>query len=1048
MARKKINLSDDEIRDIIAPELDRAKEWSIQLAGERKKCRELYDMAPLGNEVEGFSSSVASTVFEVVEWLKPGFSDIFTHSDFFTVKMQNQEQGERVKSIVRHQLFTQQNGPRIIREYIDSALKYHVSVLKTCYVEEFDDVEEEYDGISMEEADYLQQQGVQLVKYDEVQGVDAMGQPMSWLENVKAIRREIKFKGPKVMPIPVWEFFITPGEKDIDSARLVAHVVPKRLHDIKAGENSGIYKKGSFAKLKAHAAENMEEPVYRDERMEQYEQDGLSIDENTGAMDQHEAAIAARRIDVWEIYTSLDIDNDGLLEPVIVRMADGIILNVEENPYKRPPFRAGRMLEVAHRFEGKALPLVLESDQKELTNLSRLFVDAAAEAAYPTAISGDSEFIRQWMDRSIGDGLFVQGDPNAKVAFPRAPGPDQNVIKAIEMREGIVERKSGVSRYNQGVDANSLNKMLCIHTPVPLADGDYIPLGQVEDGDRIIGADGFPVTVVKAHEIHDPERAYRIVFASGEEIIAGGEHLWTVQTQSDKFQGKSRTIDTDTLYLRKNKFAENIYIPRVQRPEIENPETPPIDPYILGVWLGDGHSWSPRVTTMDEHVVNRLKKWAADNGCEVSPSKNQNAGKATTYYIKGRGFYSKMRALNLIRRGREDDYSVIGKHIPEVYFHASYADRLELLRGLMDTDGCHHSGALCVFSQKDGRLLGDVTRLIESLGGWWNESTVDAGALAKGGQRYVNITFHIFDNPFSLPAKADKWRAPMRNTTTQPIITVEPVDIRPMRCLTVDAPDGLFCVGRKFTVTHNTATGISIISSAGQQRQKSSARILGEALADVIRDMIEINRMWPPYIEDADLQPEDGLFAQQLSIEIEVGVGPQDRMAQSQFLAQHQQWLTGFAIPAGGATVEHAIKTQAKIGKLQGVPFDGLMMSKEEVAQAQGMQQQMAQLQQQMEQMGQQIEQAGQFIQKLQQENQSLQQKAAANGPERKMAELQADMQVERAKIEKDIQVAREKLAADMQMEREKLAADILLARERMMMDAQARMTQPVTEEQ
>ena len=693
MARKKINLSDDEIRDIITPELDRAKEWSIQLAGERKKCRELYDMAPLGNEVEGFSSSVASTVFEVVEWLKPGFSDIFTHSDFFTVKMQNQEQGERVKSIVRHQLFTQQNGPRIIREYLDSALKYHVSVLKTCYVEEFDDVEEEYERLSIEEAQMLEQQGVQITKYDEVSGVDPMTmQPIAWLENVKAIRREIKFKGPKVMPIPVWEFFITPGEKDIDSARLVAHVVPKRLHDIKAGENSGIYKKGSYKKLKDHAAENMEEPVYRDERMEQYEQDGLSIDENTGAMDQHEAAIAARRIDVWEIYTSLDIDNDGLLEPVIVRMADGIILNVEENPYKRPPFRAGRMLEVAHRFEGKALPLVLESDQKELTNLSRLFVDAAAEAAYPTAISGDPEFVRQWADRSIGDALYVQGDPNSKVAFPRAPGPDQNVIKAIEMREGIVERKSGVSRYNQGVDANSLNK---------------------------------------------------------------------------------------------------------------------------------------------------------------------------------------------------------------------------------------------------------------------------------------------------------------------------------------------------------TATGISIISSAGQQRQKSSARILGEALADVIRDMIEINRMWPPYIEDADLQPEEGLFAQQLSIEIEVGVGPQDRMAQSHFLAQHQQWLTAYAIPSGVAKPEHSVKTQAKIGKLQGVPFDGLMMSEDEVAQAQGMQQQMAQLQQQMQQMGQQIEQAGQFIQKLQQENQSLQQKAQANGPEQKMAELQADMQVERAKIEKDLQVAREKLAADMQMEREKLAADILLARERMMMDAQ-----------
>ena len=54
----KINISDDDIKAIIEPELDRAKEWHRQLADERKKCRELYDMAPLGNEVEGFSQSV------------------------------------------------------------------------------------------------------------------------------------------------------------------------------------------------------------------------------------------------------------------------------------------------------------------------------------------------------------------------------------------------------------------------------------------------------------------------------------------------------------------------------------------------------------------------------------------------------------------------------------------------------------------------------------------------------------------------------------------------------------------------------------------------------------------------------------------------------------------------------------------------------------------------------------------------------------------------------------------------------------------------------
>ena len=189
---KKINISDDDIRAIVQPELDRAKDWHDQLADERKKCRELYDMAPLGNEVEGFSQSVASTVFEAVEWLKPGFADIFTHPDFFTVKMREAERGERIKEIVRYQLFDLQDGPKIIREYLDSALKYHNGIFKVCYAEESDEIEEEYERLTIEEAAQLEQQGATFAKYDEVSGADPMTfQPVTWLENVKVVRKEI-----------------------------------------------------------------------------------------------------------------------------------------------------------------------------------------------------------------------------------------------------------------------------------------------------------------------------------------------------------------------------------------------------------------------------------------------------------------------------------------------------------------------------------------------------------------------------------------------------------------------------------------------------------------------------------------------------------------------------------------------------------------------------------------------------------------------------------------------------------------------------------------
>lgn len=685
---KKISISDDDIKAIITPELDRAKEWAEQLSDERKRCQELYDMAPLGNEMEGFSQAVASTVYEAVEWLKPGLSEIFTHPDFFTVKMQESERGDRIKDIVRHQLFTQQRGGKILRDYLDGALKFHFSALKVCYADEYDDEDVEFARVTLDEAAQLEQAGYVLSKYDEVQSVDpATMQPTVWLENVKGVHRAVKFRGPKVMAVPAWEFFISPGSRDIDTARIVAHRVPRMLHDIRAGENAGIYRKGSYKKLLDKTPKGEigdDRAIASNEHVTLYDGDHLSVTDfaDTAETSTHQSADAARRVFVWEVYTSLDIDADGLLEPVIVRMCEGEVLSVEENPYKRPPFRAGRVIEVAHRFEGKALPLVLESDQTELTNLTRLFTDSSAEAAYATAISSDQTFQKQWAERQIGDSLFVQGNPVDKVLFQRSPGPDQTVLQAIEMREGLVERKSGVSRYNQGIDANSLNK---------------------------------------------------------------------------------------------------------------------------------------------------------------------------------------------------------------------------------------------------------------------------------------------------------------------------------------------------------TATGISLISSAGQSRQKHIARILGETLADVLRDMVQINKMWSPYIESADLQPEQGLFDAPFNIEIEVGVGPQDRMAQSQYLLQHQQWLTGFAIPNGVAGPEHAVRTQSKIGKLQGVPFDDLMRAPDDIDSAQ-------KAQQQIQQMSQQLQALNEQLAKLTQDNQKLKVEAQGKDPALETAKVQSDIVLRQREV--DGKLALE--GAKLQLEREKLAVNTRLEVAKMRQDVAA----------
>lgn len=412
----------------------------------------------------------------------------------------------------------------------------------------------------------------------------------------------------------------------------------------------------------------------------------------------------------------------------------------------------------------------------------------------------------------------------------------------------IADEETGIPKYSQGdmSGGNFLNKMLDINTPVPMADGSWKLLADIVDGDKIIGRDGGITTVVKAHEIHYPERAYQIKFHSGEVIRAGGEHLWTVVKN-----GSEKIINTDKMFEEINSNKKILSIPRVARPKFGSNKRLPLDPYILGLWLGDGHSYGARITTQDEEVVESLREWCKVNGGEVVVDKTQNSGKATTYYIRGdkkdrRGkdgryaafsesLHGRLRLLGLCKRTDKIEEGV-GKHIPEEYLQASYEDRLALLRGLMDTDGCHHSYSLNIFIQKEGRLVEDVIRLITGLGGFPRVHKTNPGAWANPGVSYYQIHFSMADNPFKMKKKASKWKPMARKCNTQKIESIEMVDICKMRCLTVDAPDGLFCVGEKFTVTHNTATGISMIMGASNVNLKPFLRNLDES---VFEPMVE-----------------------------------------------------------------------------------------------------------------------------------------------------------------------------------------------------------------
>jgi hypothetical protein len=203
----------------------------------------------------------------------------------------------------------------------------------------------------------------------------------------------------------------------------------------------------------------------------------------------------------------------------------------------------------------------------------------------------------------------------------------------------------------------------------------------------------------------------------------------------------------------------------------------PIDPYVLGVWLGDGTSSS-----------------AATNDVPAL-SKIESAG---TWFARDHNS----------RNSRLRDLGLLGnKHIPRDYLEASVEQRTALLEGIMDTDGYVDVYSRCDVTTISRRLGDDYRELIASLG--YKPVVAKKPAKLYGnacGTRYeVQFTPHKF--VFRLPRKLARQKLTQRFHLGRAITAVEPCESVPVRCIQVGSPDGMFLVSRSFIPTHNSSLG-------------------------------------------------------------------------------------------------------------------------------------------------------------------------------------------------------------------------------------------------
>lgn len=328
------------------------------------------------------------------------------------------------------------------------------------------------------------------------------------------------------------------------------------------------------------------------------------------------------------------------------------------------------------------------------------------------------------------------------------------------------------------------------------------PISQVKLGDRIYGRDGRLTTVISRKDFND-QIQYKVTFKDGRSLTTGAGHLWTVfNTVSRKWETKElRSIMEDYLIeYSSGRIDHRYFIPYCEK--IEYPEKNlPIDPYFLGLWLGDGSKHRTSVTSVDEEIVESIYSYADHLDHQVSI--NQNTTKTCPDYLISEGYLGNGESSKLRKEFKELNL-LNNKHIPEIYKFSSVEQRMELIRGLLDSDGYINKEGNIEFTSSIPQLSKDTVMILDSLGIRNKTKLKETGF--KTAYRTLILTS---EKVFKLSRKKERLNfSPsayaQANRERVAISHIEVLGVEPSVCIGVDNEDSLFVAGDRYVVTHNS----------------------------------------------------------------------------------------------------------------------------------------------------------------------------------------------------------------------------------------------------
>jgi N12 class adenine-specific DNA methylase len=373
----------------------------------------------------------------------------------------------------------------------------------------------------------------------------------------------------------------------------------------------------------------------------------------------------------------------------------------------------------------------------------------------------------------------------------------------------LSEEGNGICGYNVG-----LGKAEPLDAKV-LTPSGWVRMGDISVGDYVIAVDGNPTKVLGVFPQGEKE-IYQVKFHDGAKTECCKEHLWHTKTQLERDQHKPGDVRELSAIMESLKYrtSKNHSIPMVG-PVQFNSQTIPINPYILGVLLGDGslaNKNGVQFTSPDKQIIDTVAQLLPGT-CKVSVIKSKSSCK--TYGIvrknQTQGTNQVLDSLRDLELSGKKSYT---KFIPDIYKFNSFDVRYAIFQGLMDTDGyVDKKGVTVQFSSSSKQLAEDVQFLVQSFGGNATIKSKIPTFMYKGEKKTgaLHYTVHLRlppdIHPFQLKKKAERVKPKSKYQPIRYITSVEYIGEKQAQCIMVEHPEHLY-VTDDFIVTHNTMSAL------------------------------------------------------------------------------------------------------------------------------------------------------------------------------------------------------------------------------------------------